>query len=126
MNSNPHSRRNFLKIAAASSAATYFLGERRMVGQTPNTTSKADSIITNGRIATLDSRRPFVSAVAITNGRFIATGNDKEIMAYRDSNTRVIDLKGRTAIPGLNDSHTHLIRGGLNYNLELRWMAFHL
>lgn len=121
MNSNPHSRRNFLKIAAASSAATYFLGERRMVGQTPNTTSKADSIVINGRIATLDSRRPFVSAVAIADGRFITTGNDKEIMAYRDSNTRVIDLKGRTAIPGLNDSHTHLIRGGLNYNLELRW-----
>lgn len=119
MNSNPHSRRNFLKLAAASGAATYLLGERRMVGQPA--ASKADIIVINGRIATMDDRRPFVSAVAIDDGRFIATGTDPEMMAYRDSNTQVIDLNGRTAIPGLNDSHTHLIRGGLNYNLELRW-----
>lgn len=42
-------------------------------------------------------------------------------MANRGSATQVIDLKRRTAIPGLNDSHIHLIRGGLNFNLELRW-----
>ncbi len=48
-------------------------------------------------------------------------GTDAEAMALRGSATQVIDLKGRTVIPGLNDSHLHLIRGGLNYNLELRW-----
>ncbi|WP_321838591.1 amidohydrolase family protein, partial [Pseudomonas kulmbachensis] len=52
---------------------------------------------------------------------FVAVGTDGEAMALRGSGTQVIDLKGRTVIPGLNDSHLHLIRGGLNYNLELRW-----
>ncbi len=42
-------------------------------------------------------------------------------MLHRGSATQVIDLQKRTVIPGLNDSHLHLIRGGLNYNLELRW-----
>ncbi len=39
----------------------------------------------------------------------------------RGPNTKVIDLKSRRVIPGLNDSHLHVIRGGLNYNMELRW-----
>ncbi len=59
--------------------------------------------------------------MAISDGRFVAVGTDAEAMALRGSGTQVIDLKGRCVIPGLNDSHLHLIRGGLNYNLELRW-----
>ena len=42
-------------------------------------------------------------------------------MRYRGAQTRVIDAGGRRIVPGLNDSHIHLIRGGLNYHLELRW-----
>lgn len=53
--------------------------------------------------------------------QLIAVGIDEGIMPDRGSATQVIDLKRRTAIPGLNDSHIHLIRGGLNFNLELRW-----
>ncbi|MBD1806599.1 amidohydrolase [Microcoleus sp. FACHB-SPT15] len=89
----------------------------------PNSSNNltADTIITNGRIATQDERRSFASATAIKDGRFIAVGTEKEVMAYRGSNTQVIDVRGRTIIPGLNDSHLHLIRGGLNYNMELRW-----
>ena len=60
-------------------------------------------------------------AVAIRDGKFFAVGTDREIMAHRGDLTKVVDLNKRTVIPGLNDSHTHLIRGGLNYNLELRW-----
>lgn len=45
-------------------------------------------------------------------------------MSFAADGTQIIDLKGHTAIPGLNDSHLHLIRGGLNYNLELRWEGF--
>ena len=75
----------------------------------------------NGRIATQDERRSFASAVAITEGRFLAVGTDKEVSAHKGDTTQVIDVGGRTVIPGLNDSHLHLIRGGLNYNLELRW-----
>jgi predicted amidohydrolase YtcJ len=75
----------------------------------------------NGRFHTVDREKPTASAVAIKDGKFIAVGSDEEIMATRGSTTQVIDLKKRTAIPGLNDSHIHLIRGGLNFNLELRW-----
>src|SRR5262245_20436147 len=78
-------------------------------------------ILMNGRIATVDHLRPFAEAVAIQNGRFISVGSNEEIMRLRASNTETIDLGGRTVIPGLNDSHMHPIRGGLNYNMELRW-----
>jgi len=80
-----------------------------------------DVILFNGRIATLDPANPSATAVAIKNGLFTAVSNDRAIMARRELKTVAIDLKGRTVIPGLNDSHTHLIRGGLNYNMELRW-----
>ena len=54
-------------------------------------------------------------------GRFVAVGDDKDVLTHRGDKTQVVDLGRRTVIPGLNDSHLHLIRGGLNYNLELRW-----
>ena len=81
----------------------------------------ADLILFNGRFHTVDRENPEATAVAIKDGRFVAVGSDAQVMAARSTGTQVIDLKGRCAIPGLNDSHLHLIRGGLNYNLELRW-----
>ncbi|MEO4008593.1 amidohydrolase family protein [Chromobacterium piscinae] len=81
----------------------------------------ADVILRNGRIATLDRRRPQASAVAVKDGRFLAVGEEAEIMALAGPTTRVVDLKGRRALPGLIDNHTHLVRGGLNFNMELRW-----
>src|SRR5438046_5755369 len=80
----------------------------------------ADLILHNDKIAT-QSVPPFVEAVAITGGKVSATGTDDEILRQRGPTTAVIDANGRTAIPGLNDSHLHLIRGGLNFNMELRW-----
>jgi predicted amidohydrolase YtcJ len=79
-----------------------------------------DLILHNGAITTLDPARPQVSAVAITGGRIAATGGE-ELLAIADKKTARIDLKGRRVIPGLNDSHIHVIRGGLNFNMELRW-----
>ncbi|BAL24830.1 amidohydrolase [Azoarcus sp. KH32C] len=81
----------------------------------------ADLILHNGRIHTVDRDKPAASAVAIKDGKFLAVGDDATVMAKRGTTTQVIDLHGRRVIPGLNDSHLHLIRGGLNYNLELRW-----
>src|SRR6202045_777603 len=79
-----------------------------------------DTILHNARIAT--NRVPaFVEAVAITAGTISATGTDDEILRLRGPMTKVIDGKRRTVIPGLNDSHMHPIRGGLNFNMELRW-----
>ena len=86
-----------------------------------NDQAAADLNLHNGRIATNDPTRPFVSALAIGAGLIQASGDDSEIMGHRGPLTEVVDLGRRTAIPGLNDSHLHLIRGGLNYNLELRW-----
>src|SRR5277367_2516131 len=81
----------------------------------------ADLILRNGKIATLDGPKAPVSAAAIKAGRILDTGDDAALQLYIGPETQTIDLGGRTVIPGLNDSHIHLIRGGLNYNLELRW-----
>jgi hypothetical protein len=81
----------------------------------------ASLIITNGKFHTVDREQPTAQAVAIRDGKFLAVGNENEVMQHAGPETQVIDLHGHTAVPGLNDSHLHLIRGGLNYNLELRW-----
>jgi predicted amidohydrolase YtcJ len=78
-------------------------------------------IIHNARVATQDRDRAMATAVAIAGDRFVAVGSERDVLARRGAQTRVIDLGGRTVIPGLNDSHLHIIRGGLNYNMELRW-----
>lgn len=81
----------------------------------------ADVILVNGRFTTLDRANPDPQAVAITGNRFAAVGEKAEIMALAGPDTRVIDLGGRRVIPGLADNHIHVIRGGLNFNMELRW-----
>ena len=73
-----------------------------------------DWILMNGRMATQDERRSFAQAVAIQDGQFASVGSTEQIMALRGAKTEVIDLVGKTVIPGLNDSHVHPIRGGLN------------
>ena len=82
---------------------------------------QADTILHNGRFTTLDPRRPNASAVAIQDGRFVAVGSEGDIMAWAGAGTKSIDLMGRTVLPGLIDNHTHVVRGGLNFNMELRW-----
>src|SRR5947207_5745984 len=78
-----------------------------------------DLILHNGRITTLDANYPEATNVAIADGRIVGVDDAEEY--ERGPNTKVIDLKGRRVVPGLNDSHLHVIRGGLNYNMELRW-----
>ena len=80
----------------------------------------AEIILHNAKIAT-NEVPSLVEAIAISDGKVTATGGNEEILRLRGPATRVIDGRGRTVIPGLNDSHMHPIRGGLNYNLELRW-----
>jgi predicted amidohydrolase YtcJ len=79
-----------------------------------------DTILHNAKITT-NGVPSFVEAIAITGGKISAVGKDDEIFSLREPGTQVIDAKRRTVIPGLNDSHMHPIRGGLNYNMELRW-----
>ena len=78
-----------------------------------------DLVLLNGRITTLDPQRPEARELVIAGGRVVGVDNADQFP--RGPQTQVVDLGGRRVIPGLNDSHLHVIRGGLNYNLELRW-----
>ncbi|MDC0740666.1 amidohydrolase [Polyangium mundeleinium] len=79
----------------------------------------ADLILHNGRITTLDPSHPEAKEVVVVDGRIAGVDNAAEF--ERGPKTKVVDLGGRRVIPGLYDSHLHVIRGGLNYNMELRW-----
>ncbi|MGY0056336.1 amidohydrolase [Streptomyces sp. LZ34] len=81
----------------------------------------ADVIVRNAKIYTGDSGRPHAGALAIRDGLVTAVGDDAEIAPFVGPATTVADALGRRVIPGLNDAHLHVIRGGLNYVLELRW-----
>lgn len=81
----------------------------------------AELILINGKIAQGTTENAFVEAVAIKDGIFQQVGKNTDILKQKTAATKVIDLKGHTVIPGLNDSHTHVVRAGLNYNMELRW-----
>lgn len=86
-----------------------------------NTAHTPDKIFRNGRFTTLDRKNPEASAVAVKDGIFLSVGDEAAIMKQAAASTPVVDLKGKRVIPGFIDSHLHIIRGGLNYLLELRW-----
>jgi predicted amidohydrolase YtcJ len=84
-------------------------------------TGPADLVVRNAKVFTGDPQRPDATAFAVRDGRFLVVGGDADVQRVRGERTRSIDARGRTLIPGLNDSHAHAIRGGRFYNLELRW-----
>jgi predicted amidohydrolase YtcJ len=81
----------------------------------------AELILRNGRFTTLDPSNPTATTAAIAGGVFTAVGSETDVMRLASAPTRIIDLKGRRVLPGLIDNHLHIIRGGLNFNMELRW-----
>ncbi|WP_030838459.1 amidohydrolase [Streptomyces sp. NRRL F-4474] len=81
----------------------------------------ADLLVRNAKVFTGDPDRPGARAVAIRDGRVAALGDDHDLAHLVGPGTKVVDALGRRVVPGLNDSHLHVIRGGLNYVLELRW-----
>lgn len=115
-------RRDFMKAGLAAGLAAS-LGEvvRGEIMSVENQATTADLILINGKIATQNERRAFADSVAIKDGRFLAAGNEKDVMRFKGDRTEVVNLNKRTVIPGLQDSHSHPIRGGLSYNQELRW-----
>jgi len=82
---------------------------------------KADIIVINGKITTLDDKNPEVQAVAISGNKIVQTGTNIQILKLKTKQTKIIDAKESRVIPGLFDSHLHVIRGGRFYNTELRW-----
>jgi predicted amidohydrolase YtcJ len=83
----------------------------------------ADTVLINGKIVTLDDRYPAREALAIRDGRIAVLGTTAEIRKLADAKSRVIDLKGRTVIPGLIDSHMHAIRAALSFSTEVNWIG---
>ena len=81
----------------------------------------ADLIITNAKVAVMDNNKTITEAIAIKDGKVLATGSNEELLKLKNRSTKIINANGRTLIPGLNDSHLHLTRGGRFFNTELRW-----
>jgi predicted amidohydrolase YtcJ len=99
----------FLSLAAISCAVAAAHGQR------------ADLIVTNAKVITVDARHPRASAFAVKGGKFASVGGTLEMAQYYGQRTRVIDANGHTIVPSLNDSHAHVVREGRLYNRELRW-----
>jgi len=112
----PTRRDTLAGVAATALAASFpsaILAARK-------TRPMTDLIIVNAKVSTLDRENPEAQAIAIRDGRFLAVGSEQAVRAAAPE-AKVIDAGGRRIIPGLIDSHMHIIRGGLNYNMELRW-----
>lgn len=81
----------------------------------------ADWVLTNGKILTVDADFSVVQAMAITDGRIVATGSDEEITALAADKTKRTDLAGQTVIPGLIDNHMHFVRASKTWYRQVRW-----
>jgi predicted amidohydrolase YtcJ len=82
---------------------------------------RADLVVRNAKVSTLQVDVDEVEAFAVRGEEFVAVGDETDVMPLAGESTRVLDAGGRRVVPGLNDSHMHTIRGGLQFNLELRW-----
>src|SRR4051812_10289310 len=92
-------------------------------GARPAAARPADTVLINGKIITLDAQSSITQAIAIRGDKIIATGASSDIAKQAGTGTRVIDLGGRTVIPGLIDSHIHAIRAGLKFSTEVSWIG---
>ncbi len=79
----------------------------------------ADLILINGKIITVDAKDSIMQAIAISDGKILAVGSNDEINKRANKNTKVIDLQGRTATPGLIDTHCHFDASGILYTIDL-------
>lgn len=109
-------RTRTLKIA--SLAALFLLAAASSIVRAQ--TTAPDTVLTNGKIITVDERFTIAQAVAIRAGRVVAVGSNQEIARLAGPSTRRIDLGGKSVIPGLIDNHMHLLRGGTTWQYEVR------
>ena len=114
MNNFPSS----LRLIAVASASVFLLGACGGSGDSEPAESvaanpaPADAIFINGNVVTVDTGSRVTQAFAIKDGKFLSVGSTEEIKTMAGSNTQVVDLKGRTVIPGLADGHFHSAGGG--------------
>src|SRR6185312_15272862 len=106
-----------MRIAAAALlAALSFL-------ITPASAQTADTVLFNGKIVTVDRDFSIREAIAVSNGRVLATGTSSAMKKLAGEHAHLIDLSGRTVIPGLTDGHIHGIRAALTFGTEVNWIG---
>ena len=105
-------------LSTSATIGTLLASGRAGVAQTDDA---ADIVLLNARITTMNDARPDATALAARDGVFVAVGDQSNVAGLIGPFTQVVDAGGKRVIPGLIDSHTHSIRGGVNYNLEVRW-----
>ena len=91
------------------------------LGANPRVAEQADTVFISGNVYTVNERQPHAEAIAVKAGKIIFVGSNKDAKAFQDKNTRVVDLKGNTVVPGMTDSHYHLSGVGereMTLNLE--------
>lgn len=87
--------------------------------------TSTDTLFRNGRIYTVNRDQPWASCAAVKAGRFVAVGEEGEVLSFVGRDTNVVDLGGRTAMPGIIDIHNHIMMGGQADLYELRFPSSH-
>jgi predicted amidohydrolase YtcJ len=103
------------KALIASLLFAFVIGEEARAEDPPS------RILINGVVLTMDKSDRVAQAIAINGDRIVAVGSNAEIGKLADARTNVVNVGGRTIIPGLIDSHLHAIRGGQTYKFETYW-----
>jgi len=83
----------------------------------------ADTVLLNGKILTVDPQFSVRQALAVREGKILAVGTNAQIKKLQGPKSQVIDLQGRTVIPGLIDNHIHAIRAALTWKTEVNWIG---
>jgi predicted amidohydrolase YtcJ len=94
-----------------------------LFGVAPVAAQSPDTVMINGKVVTVDSQFSIRQAIAIRDGKIVATGSTADVQKLAGPTTRVIELQGRTVIPGLIDSHLHAIRAALSFSTEVNWIG---
>jgi len=117
-------QKTWLPVAALSALLAGCGGSGGDANPPPTPVSAADAVYTNAKVLTVDSGFSTAEAFAVTGGKFVAVGTKADIQRYVGNNTQVVDLKGRTVIPGLSDNHFHAAVG-MDIGLDLSAAKVH-
>ena len=112
-----------MNYRAFALAAILLAGAALAAQQKPAAIERPETILVNGKILSADAKFTIHEALAIRGDHILAAGATSDIRALADAKTRIIDLGGRTVIPGLTDSHMHAIRAGLSFATEVHWIG---
>jgi predicted amidohydrolase YtcJ len=112
-----------MRMSKANFIRTALLAIFALAIASPAWSQNADTILVNGKILTVDTQFSTREAIAIRDGKITAVGSNADVRKQAGPQTHVIDLQGRTVIPGLIDSHIHAIRAGQTFTTEVNWVG---